>query len=127
MKQLKIPSRKTAEEITLKLFENKEVINSAVFLDELYLYRKDNHHRMKQLVRYKPRDCQLLEKLLNIDDPNKAQNIVNRHWNRIWMITEDKRWSRDSRIAYNDLKKILKYHLYEKRDGGIINQIINDE
>ena len=25
------------------------------------------------------------------------------------------------------MKNSLKYHLYEKRDGGIINQVISDE
>ena len=54
MKQVKILSRKTAEKITLQLLDNKETQTSALFLDELYYYRKHNHHRLKQMVKTKP-------------------------------------------------------------------------
>lgn len=127
MKQIKIPSRRTAEEITSKLLSNKEVINSAAFLDELYLYRQDNHNKIKQLVKFRPRDFQLFDKLITLDDPTKVKETINRHWSAIWEETEKKRWSQESKTAYNDLKSHLKYHLYEKRDGGIINQVITDE
>ena len=125
--QLKIPSRKTAEKITSQLLFNKEVINAAAFLDELHLYRKDNHARMKQLLKFKPRDFQLFDKLLTIDDPTIVQDTINKHWNSIWHETEKKRWSQESKSAYSHLKQCLKYHLYEKRDGGIINQMITEE
>src|SRR3712207_4499563 len=39
---------------------------------------------------------------------------------------EERRWSIESKVAYQDLKNILKYHLYEKGDGGIINQILSE-
>ncbi|HRP37858.1 MAG TPA: hypothetical protein PLS50_08695, partial [Candidatus Dojkabacteria bacterium] len=32
-----------------------------------------------------------------------------------------------SATAYKNLKNILKYHLFEKRDGGIINCVINED
>lgn len=127
IKQIKIPSRKTAEEITSNLLTNEEVINSAAFLDELYLYRKSNHQRMKQLVTYKQRDFQLFNKLLALDDPSTVKETINEHWRQHWKTTENKRWSIESKLAYQDLKSNLKYHLYEKRDGGIINQVITDE
>ena len=127
MKQIKIPSRRTAEEITHKLLMNEEVINSAAFLDELYLYRKSNHQRIKQLVTYKQRDFQLFNKLLALDNPSMVKETINDHWKKHWLNTEKKRWSTESKQAYQDLKNSLKYHLYEKRDGGIINQVISDE
>ena len=52
---------------------------------------------------------------------------VNTYWENIWKETEETRFSEDSAIAYNDLKDILKYHLFEKRDGGIINKIITED
>ena len=127
LKQVKIPSRKTAEEIIRKILANEEVINSAAFLDQLYLYRKDNHSKIKQIVHHRQRDTQLFEKLLALDDPAQVKDTINNHWSDKWTDTESKRWSQDSKIAYNDLKKILKYHLYEKRDGGIINQVLSDD
>ena len=80
MEQLKIRSRKTAQKITSQLLPNKEVVNSAAFLDELYLYRKDNHTRMKQLVKFRPRDFQLFDKLLTIDDATIIRDTINNHW-----------------------------------------------
>ena len=84
LKQIKIPSRKTAEEITRRLLMNEEVINSATFLDELYLYRKSNHQKIKQLVTYKRRDFQLFNKLLALDDPSMLKETTNDHWRQHW-------------------------------------------
>jgi len=44
----------------------------------------------------------------------------------LWKRREDIRYSQSSRQAYQTLKNILKYHLFEKRDGGIINSMVKD-
>ena len=56
-----------------------------------------------------------------------VKETINDHWRQHWQNTESKRWSTESKQAYQDMKNSLKYHLYEKRDEGIINQIIPDE
>ena len=122
-KTLKIPSKKTAEKITEKLLRNKEVTCSAIFLDELVRYRHDNRKNLKKIVSHKPRDTQLFEKLLALDDPSHTNDVINDHWKKKWIDTEHVRFSNDSKIAYKDLKTMLKYHLYEKRDGGIISNL----
>lgn len=78
---------------------------------------------MRQLVQSRPRDFQLFNKLINMDDPTNVKDTINKHWSSIWQETENKRWSQESKSAYGQLKQCLKYHLYEKRDGGIINQV----
>ena len=55
------------------------------------------------------------------------KETINDHWRQHWQNTESKRWSTESKQAYQNMKNSLKYHLYEKRDGGIINQVISDE
>lgn len=40
---------------------------------------------------------------------------------------EKTRWTNESGMAYKDLRDILKYHLFEKRDGGIIAQLITED
>lgn len=44
-----------------------------------------------------------------------------------WEQIENTRFSQESKTAYKDLQTILKHHVYEKRDGGIINQLLSEE
>ena len=43
------------------------------------------------------------------------------------MKPREKKWPQESELAYSHLKLCLKYHLYERRDGGNINQLITEE
>ena len=83
-KQLKIPSKKTAERITRQLLKNNEVENTAIFLEELYLYRKDNHGRLQGIVRPKPRELALFGKLLEVDDVTNPILVINQHYHEFW-------------------------------------------
>lgn len=65
--------------------------------------------------------------LTQLDDPSKVTEVVNQHWQELWRITEQQRFSKESKEAYQRLRKVLKYHLYEKRDGVIVNVLTNDE
>jgi len=69
----------------------------------------------------------LFEKLLKLDNPVHIDRVINEHWEALMRKTEELRFSNESKIAYRDLKNILKYHIYKKRDGGIIIQIITEE
>jgi len=66
-----------------------------------------------------------MDKLLKIQDSDEISKI-NEHWREFWKNTETKRCSTDSATVYKRLKNILKYHLFEKRDGGVINCIKYD-
>ena len=127
VKQIKVPSRETAQKITEQLLSNQEVDCTAIFLDQLNLYRRDNHAHITKILRPKTRDLKLFEKLLALDSTDEIENTVNEHWTQSWKETEVKRWSNESKVAYRELKDKLKYHLYEKRDGGIINKIIQED
>jgi endonuclease/exonuclease/phosphatase family metal-dependent hydrolase len=126
-KQLKIPSKETAERITEKLLGNEEVTGAAIFLDELREYRLQERKHLQKLVKHKPRDLHLFEKLLQIDNPAQVNELVSSHWQNIMQRIERTRWTNESKLAYKDLKDILKYHLYEKRDGGIIALVLSED
>ena len=126
-KKLKIPSKDTAERITEELLENEEVNGSAIFLDELRMYRLKEHRHLQKLVKKKPHDLKLFEKLLALDNPEQVNDVINTHWQDIMHEIEKKRWTRKSKLAYKDLREILKYHLFEKRDGGIITQLLSED
>ena len=120
-RQLKIPSKETAEKITEKLLENEEVTGAAIFLDELRLYRLQEKKHIQKLVQHKPRDLHLFEKLLKVDNPDGIDDLINKHWQNIMRGIERVRWTNESKLAYRDLRDTLKYHLFEKRDGEIIS------
>jgi urease gamma subunit len=126
-KQLKVPAKDTAEKITEKLLENDEVTGTAIFLDELRMYRLEERRHLQKLVKHKPRDLHLFEKLLKLDNPSGVNELINTHWQKVMQEIEKTRWTNKSKLAYKDLKDILKYHLFEKRDGGIIAQLISED
>ena len=126
-KILTIPSRKTADQITNKLLENKEVTNSAIFLHELSMYRDDFRKQLTKKVGQRPRDQKLIEELLKLEEDTEVNSTINEYWHEFWTTTEELRFSNESKEAYDNLKQRLKYHLFEKRDGGIINKILKED
>ena len=125
---IKIPNRKCADEIITILLKNKRVKNAKQFLQGLAAQRKLNRRRLYKIIRKrKLQVSSLFELLLKAQDSEQATAIVNEHWRKFWRDTEDSRYSSASVNAYRNLRQILKYHLFEKRDGAIINCIIKED
>lgn len=74
----------------------------------------------------KERD-KLLDLLMALDDPEKINNEVREYWKTRWQNTERDRFSIESKRAYNDLRKILKYYLFGKKDSAIIQEVWSDK
>ena len=127
-KLLKYPSRETAEEISLNLINNREIPDAHTFIRELEVLRRKKKKSMWKIIKQRTRkDDGLMRKLLAITDPKEVSKTINEHWSHFWRDTEEMRYSKESAKAYQRLKKILKYHLFEKRDGGIINSLKLDD
>ena len=126
-KPMRIPNRSCADEIMLKLLQNKRIKNSEQFLRNLDLLRRKKKHSLLKLVRRRKYQLSsLFDQLLQIQDSKQAKDIVNTYWGDFWTENEKIRYSKESAIAYQNLRRILKYHLYEKRDGAIINCLLKD-
>ena len=65
--------------------------------------------------------------LLSIKDDSSVTEILNEYWANFWNEIEHKRFSSMSKDAFNTMKTITKYHLYEKRDGSIVNSILEGD
>jgi len=65
--------------------------------------------------------------LLNLDNCTQTSEVIMKYWQTFWKGNENLRFSDESKKAYNTFKSMLKYHLFQKRDGGIINQLILDD
>jgi len=127
----KIPSKSTAVEITTTLLQDNKIVDSQSFIKALEKQRRGNKKKLtKSIKRTKPRTTELLDKLLELDDPSEKEikSQINSHWHSFWSQVEKDRWSQQSAHSYHKLKNILKYHLFEgKRDGGIISQVIEED
>ena len=123
-KPIKIPNIMTSKKITLEALKNSEE-NASSFLEQVQAQRLINHNSIMKLVRPHKKVSKLLNILLELDNPTKATQVVNEFWEKEWIETEEKRWSIESREAYDKLRRILKYHLFEKKDGGIINKLLS--
>lgn len=114
-KPIKIPSKKTADEISLALINNEQIQEANSFLNELGVMTKERKRDMVKIIKYKTkRDDDLIQKLLDLQDPEDITRAINEHWKGLWRETEATRYSQGSAEAYKRLKSILKY---EKRWG----------
>ncbi len=53
--------------------------------------------------------------------------ILNKYWEDLIKDNENLRYSLKSKLAFQFLKKVYKYNMFEKRDGTIANQVLIDE
>ena len=61
--------------------------------------------------------------LLALKDEDSILEEINKYWQHFWHDQERKRYSPMSKGAFDTLKAICKYHLLQKRDGSVVNQI----
>ena len=127
-KPTKIPCKLTADSITNQLLDNAEVTEGVSFIHKLVELKKKFKRKIWKIIRPKPfNNNTLRKKLLNLQNSGDVESVVNRYWCDHWKNIENERYSEFSANAYQSLKKILKYHLFEKRDGGIINCVKLDD
>lgn len=123
--KVKIPNMKLAKEVTNSLISNCKSLKE--FYEKLSVLRHVNKKKLKILVKPPRKDTSLLEKLIETDETIQMQEMIKNHWGKIWRDIEGNRFSKESSVAYKDLKRITRYHLYEKRDGAIIQQLISED
>ncbi len=64
-----------------------------------------------------------MKALMSIKDENSIAETLENYWSTFWNDNERERFSPMSMNAFKTLKTICKYHLFEKRDGSIVNKI----
>jgi len=124
-KSIFIPDRQLAADSTISAIKNTKIKDAQDFLVSMRELRTYENVIREISGKWK-RDMNLLDKLISIDDSRKTKEVVDEYWNVQWKNTENVRFSEQSKLAYSELKRILKYNLFEKRDGGIINRLLDD-
>ena len=127
-KAIKIPCKESANMISTLLINDPKVTDATSFVRKLGELKARNSRRIWKMLRPKPfKNDILLKALLDLQTPQEIEITLNNYWKDLWEETELTRYSTESAKAYKTLKKILKYHLFEKRDGGIINCIRKED
>ena len=121
---LKIPDRSLAEEWTNIAIKSKNTINTQTFLQKIRQMR--GLTTPMTLLKKRKRNEDLFKILQTLDDPSNITEVTSKYWRSFWERVEEDRFSNHSRSAYSQLKCVLKYHLFEKRDGAVINSVLDD-
>ena len=124
-KKIYIPNRKLAEEITKAAVMDKDVTNAVSLLERFLKLKK--LRKKEQFLRIKPKKVKNDEYknlLLSLKEEDSIKETLNFYWTNFWEELEAQRYSPMSKEAFDTLKAICKYHLYEKRDGSIVNKIL---
>jgi hypothetical protein len=83
-------------------------------------------HKPLSPIRRKKCDNKILELLLNCDGIEDIRAEIKQYWHSAYAVNELLRFSDDQKDAFEFLRKVFKYQLYEKRDGSIVNAVIDD-
>ena len=127
-KKIYIPNKKLAEEITQAAIMNDNVTNATTLLQTFLNLKR--LRKKEALLKIKPKrrkNDTYKSILLSIKDESSITEALKNYWSSFWEEVEDMRFSPMSKEAFNMLKTICKYHLYEKRDGSIVNNILGDD
>jgi len=125
-KMLRIPNRKLADSFTL---------NSLTEASEAFGFLKGVENRMRSVdldimrnVKRKPFKRELLLRLLAItEEDSDLRLVIKNFWREKAEDNEALRFSDKSREAFEFMKKVFKYHEYNRRDGSIISKVIDEE
>jgi len=82
---------------------------------------------MKEVKR-KPYKNELLQMLLSmVDEDDDLRLVIDKYWKDRAEENEEFRFSDRSKEAFDFLRKVYKYHEYQRRDGAIINRVKDEE
>ena len=127
-KNIYIPNKKLAEKITKTAILDEHVTNATTLLQKFLELKKLTKRKAFLKIKPKKRKNDIYKNLLlSIKDDSSVTEVLNEYWANFWNEIENKRFSSMSKDAFNTMKTITKYHLYEKRDGSIVNSILEGD
>jgi len=122
-----MPNRKLGKELMIAIMQGEESERSITsYLAQL----RKNLHRRSLVVRPNP-DPTYKASILDIFTRNREMDEVRKEltqmWEITWMNLEKQRFSQESKTAFGMLRKLTKYHMFDKAGGGIASAIIKQD
>ena len=125
-KKMRIPNKKLANDITQQALD--QATESQSFLEQIHSKLKKRKYDITKEIKIKPWKKELLERVMQIENQDEdIENIIQNFWREKVQENEQKRYSPEIEEAFNFLKKVYKYHEYDKKDGSIVNKIKLDD
>ena len=122
---IEIPNKKAAKEVETEFLEKvKNGANPDLFTLNSIIITKKITKTIKDSWKFYYSDQ--MEIIKNQSDKDKIEWMLWVHYKELINKMIWKRFSKDSKEAWNFIKKFCKYNLFEKRDGGIAN-VVKDE
>ena len=119
-----IPNRKIAEEITLNSFNAAH--NSLDFLKAIGQQRVRVQNALKIPIKPKQYKPPCISKLLESEPDSDLNKMLREFWSDYNKKMEEFRYSGISSNLFNYLKNAFRYDRINKKDGGIINSLLDD-
>ena len=116
-----IPNRKLADQITQTCLDNCQ--NGAEFLKLTSRKYKYNKQNLMKKVRAKPRNNEILDRVLSSNEDEDTLNIVKEYWKEKAADCESDLLNGKLDKAFDFMKRVTKYYEYKRRDGSIINKV----
>jgi len=63
----------------------------------------------------KRKNGDIFEAVKCLRDDEDIDRMVDEYWQKLWLKTRDQRWSNKSKRAFDPMKKLTKYNIYEKK------------
>ena len=119
------PNKKLAKEITQKSLEKCK--NGPEFIYMCNKKYKYNKAKLKTKTRHKPKTNELLNRIVTSEEEDDTFEIIKEYWKEKTTECENQLLNNQLRKAFQYMKKLTKFHEYNRRDGSIINQVIKDD
>ncbi len=124
-----LPNRLVANEITINSL--KEARNSYEFLKKVEKQMKIRGFNILKKSSKTKFERTLLNQLLEtLNEDKDLGRLVQDYWNQKYIENEKNRYSAipsNVKEAFDLLKKVFKYHHYDKRDGSIVTKILQND
>ena len=124
LRKTRIPDRKFAEKIIISCLNKCNDAHD--FIRLFYEEIKTKRHKLMKVVKNKSRNQDLLNRILNNEDEDTL-TVIREYWKE--KVNECSNWFLDNRLkeAYGFLRRVYKFHEYNRRDGSLISKIKKDD
>ncbi len=127
LSSLKLPNRALGVSITRASILNDNVYDAQSLLTTFLQNRR--RVRAKSLIKMKRRKWDnsiYREILVKFQEDASIMKEICEYWESFWDDIEKKRFSNLSKEAFDGIRLICKYHLFDKREGSLVNQLLQD-
>ena len=121
--KLRIPNKSLAQKITIQnLLDSQDAFS---FLAKMEQSLRDLYNQSMKTLKPPRWENKLLHNILESDESNEIRKIIRNYWRDLINSNEIARFSKESKNAFDFLRNVYKYDQHSKREGNIINAIID--